>query len=125
MHQSYEKKLNHPADFRVKYRYYSKEEGGRDKLPFQGIRSDFWYHDSTETWMIWPEFEDENGNILQEDNFPISPSGTARMWIINPERRSFHRQKIHIGTKGFFIEGIRVAECEVIELLGIETNPVK
>ena len=27
MHQSYEYKLGHPADFRVKYRFYSIEEG--------------------------------------------------------------------------------------------------
>jgi hypothetical protein len=66
MHQPYEKRLGHPADFRVEYTFYSKEEGGREKLPSQGIRSDFWYdhdcHKVNGLFMIWPEFEDQSGN---------------------------------------------------------------
>lgn len=39
----YEKIRNHPADFRVKYRLYSVEEGGRKNRVFQGLRCDFSY----------------------------------------------------------------------------------
>ncbi len=63
-HYSYEHKLGHQADFRVVYRFYSMEEGGRKSLPHQGYRSDFYYehpeHSGSSTiFMIWPEFEDE------------------------------------------------------------------
>jgi hypothetical protein len=128
MHQSYEKRLGHPADFRVKYVFYSKEEGGREKLPFQGIRSDFWYdhdcHEMTGLFMIWPEFEDQSGNVVLDNTASVSKTGTAMMWIINSERRIYHRDKIKIGTKGYFKEGaITTAVCEVIEIIGLLTNP--
>ncbi len=42
-HIPYKQRLGHLEDFKVKYRVYSKDEGGRESLPFQGIRSDFWY----------------------------------------------------------------------------------
>lgn len=68
MHHPYEKRLGHPADFRVKYTFNNKEERGRERLPFQRIRSDFWYdHDCHEVnwlFMIWPEFEDKSGNVI-------------------------------------------------------------
>ena len=128
MHQSYEKKLKHRADFRVKYKFYANENGGREKLPHQGIRSDFWYphieHKPNNIFMIWPEFEDESGNLILENDKSVNEQGTARMWIIVPERRPFHRTKIQVGTKGFFKEGGRsTAECEVIEILGLNENP--
>jgi hypothetical protein len=36
MHTPYEDILKHPADFRVKFRFYTKEEGGRPMA--NGIR---------------------------------------------------------------------------------------
>lgn len=39
----YEEIRSHPPDFRVKYRFYSKNQGGRKSTPFQGYRSDFAY----------------------------------------------------------------------------------
>jgi hypothetical protein len=128
MHQSYEKRLGHPADFRVKYTFYNKEEGGRETLPFQGIRFDFWYdHDDhvvNSLFMIRPEFEDQSGNIILDNTVPVPITGTALMWIIIDERRTYHRGKIKLGTKGYFREGARTtAVCEVIEILGLSTNP--
>jgi hypothetical protein len=74
--------------------------------------------------MIHPEFEDDNGEMILEDKEQVSIIGTARMWILIPERRIYHENKILIETKGFFMEGSRkVAECEVIEILGLLTNP--
>jgi len=131
MHQPYNIKLGHQPDFKVKYRFYNEQEGGRKSLPFQGYRSDFWYfHEEQPTpnsiYMIWPEFEDEQGNIIIQSDCPISQEGIARMWIIMPPMRLFHRDKINIGLKGFFMEGSRrVAECEVIELIDLKTNPAK
>jgi hypothetical protein len=40
MHAPHEISLGHLADFRVKYRFYGKDEGGRYNLPYQGLRSD-------------------------------------------------------------------------------------
>jgi hypothetical protein len=125
-HTPYEERVKRRPDFRVKYRFYSKEEGGRYLLPYQGIRSDFWYeHPDHKTYeqslfIIWPEFENENEEVITDKSMPVLQSGTARMWIINDQFISYHRGKIKLGTKGFFKEGSRsTGECEVIELINI------
>jgi len=130
MHKSYEEKLGHRADFRVKYKFYTEQEGGRKTLPYQGIRSDFWYpnenHKPNEMFMIWPEFEDKNGNLVLDNDRKLAKEGNAKMWIIIPERRDYHKGKIKIGTKGYFREGnVNTAECEVIEIVGLNENPTK
>ncbi len=130
MHKPYSDKVGHQADFRVKYRFYSMEEEGRRTLPFQGIRCDFFYnhpdHNDKKNcvFIIWPEFEDEKENLILDTTKPVSVSGTARMWLIATERRDYHCQRIKIGMKCWFTEGLRrTAECEVIEILGLCTNP--
>jgi hypothetical protein len=131
MHEPYEKRFKHIADFRVKYRFYTKEEGGRTIVPFQGYRSDFWYeHKATpqipesSLFMIHPEFENELGEIITNDANSVPAVGTARMWILDPSMRPYHYDKIINGLKCNFMEGPkRVAECEVIEILGLLTNP--
>lgn len=131
MHTPYEKRLQHFADFRVKYSFYSNVEGCRKSLPFQGYRSDFWYdhpeHSGTNRiFVIWPEFEEENGDILLNDDVPVPQSGTARMWIIVPESRLYHKDKIKAGLKGYLMEGSRrVAECEVTEIIDLAINPTE
>lgn len=130
MHKSYSERLKHPADFRVKYRFYSEEEGGRRSTPFQGYRSDFWYpyenHVPNSQYMIWPEFEDEAGKVINENDKSVSSNGTARMWIVMPKMREYHRDKIIVGIKGYFMEGPkRVADCEVIEIIGLNVNPTE
>ena len=75
--------------------------------------------------MIWPEFEDESGNVIVSEDARVPMSGTARMWVINPERRPIHQERIRIGTKAYFMEGKPVAECEVIEIVSLPTNPIK
>jgi hypothetical protein len=76
--------------------------------------------------MIWPEFEDSDGNVIVNNDFSVPPSGVARMWIIMPQRRYYHRDKIKTGVIGYFMEGLRkVAECEVVGILGMRTNPVE
>ncbi|WP_316793743.1 hypothetical protein [Pedobacter frigoris] len=122
MHTPYQNRLGHEADFKVKYRFYLAEEGGRKYTPHQGYRSDFWYyhpsHDGTnQFFMIWPEFLDERGNVILEEQGSVPLSGIAQMWIINSETRNYHNDKIVLGLKGYFMEvPRRVAECEVIEI---------
>ena len=126
MHKPYELIFKHPCDFRVKYRLYDKSEGGINSLPFQGIRLDFWYdhpdHEIKGGFIIWPEFEDENGNIILDSQ--VLPQGFARMWIINEDLRPYHQKRIKPGIKGYFLEGHKIGECEVIEIIGLMTNPI-
>lgn len=125
-HIPYEQRLGHPEDFKVKYRFYSKDEGGRESLPFQGIRSDFWYehtdHKMKGIFMIWPEFEDAVGNLIDLEE--VEREGIARMWIVNNELRPYHQERIKVGAKGYFMEGSKTGECEVIKIVGLLRNPI-
>ncbi|NCD69674.1 hypothetical protein GSY63_09935 [Mucilaginibacter sp. R11] len=125
MHLPYEQRLGHKADFRVKYKFIDHKNGGRKQLPFQGIRSDFSYDEGNSVYIIWPEFEDENGNVVLENDKPVAVEGTALMWIVIPERRGIHKEMIKVGTKCFFREGIITASCEVIEVLNLFSNPTQ
>jgi len=129
MHNPYEIKLGHPADFRVRYRFYTKEEGGRSSPPYQGYRSDFWYYhgnsSENQLFMIWPEFENADGEVILQNDCSVPGSGIARMWVIVPESRPCHYEKIKPGLTGYFMEGLRkLADCEVIEAVGLLTNPI-
>jgi hypothetical protein len=130
MHNPYDIKLGHPADFRVRYRFYTKEEGGRLSPPNQGYRSDFWYDQESqsndEIFMIWPEFENADGEVILQSDSPVPISGIARMWVLVPEKRPYHYEKIKPGLIGYFMEGPkRVGECEVVELVGLFHNPTR
>jgi hypothetical protein len=120
MHQSYEQHFKHPYDFNVKYRFYNELK----QLPPQGIRFDFWYendnHEKKGYFMIWPEFEDSNGEII-EDGL-VMQEGFARMWIVSNDFRPYHAETITVGTKGNFIEGKKIGECEVVELRYLKTE---
>ncbi|MFK7787376.1 MAG: hypothetical protein AB8B56_19790 [Crocinitomicaceae bacterium] len=74
--------------------------------------------------MIWPEFEDELGDVILKNDFHVPVEGTARMWVIFAERRPFHFDKIKVGLKCHFREGDMLsADCEVIEILDLKINP--
>jgi len=124
---SLEDKAGHPQDFDVRYRFLRPEEGGRKGPVFQGYRSDFEYADrplatDTAVWMIWPEFEDTDGQVLPEKTV-VPMQGTARMWIVNDAYRHVHRERLAVGTRGFIVEGARrVAELEVTRIVGLHTN---
>jgi hypothetical protein len=98
-HIPYEEIVKRKPDFRVRYRFYSPEEGGRYLLPYQGIRSDFWYDhpdhkaNGQSLFIIWPEFENERGEVITDKSMPVLQSGTGRMWIINDQLISYHKGK--------------------------------
>ncbi len=125
-HIPYESRFKHPADFKVKYRFYTQEEGGRWQLPHQGLRSNFWYEHANHTmsgdFMILPEFENEKGDLIESGE--VLSEGVARMWIFNDQIRPYHQERITIGTRGYFKEGKKTGECEVIEIVGLMSNPV-
>lgn len=116
-------------DFRVKYRFFTPAEGGREHPVLQGYRSDWVYadyyaaweasnkKDSLQIYMIWPWAVDEYG--LEYSHHELIPSeGFADMHILVDNMRPVHRKKIKVGVKGYFVEGSRrVAEAEVIDIL--------
>lgn len=106
-------------DFIVKYKIIDKHR--LEKLPFQGIRTDFKYAEdegTNQAYMIYPEFRDEEGDIIMDWSRRILSEGIADMWIARPEMIDFHKSKLAIGKKGYFLEGTKkIAECEVIEIL--------
>ncbi|WP_291152445.1 hypothetical protein [Flavobacterium sp. UBA7680] len=123
-HISYEQIKNRECDFIVEYRFLSPEEGGRKTgNPAQGYRSDFMYSEDEnlkKIWMIWPEFLDEEGQVILDKSIRVTAFGKAKMWIVNEMNQEFHKQKIKTGLKGFFMEGPhKVAECEVIQIVNL------
>ena len=70
--------------------------------------------------MIWPEFLSEDGTILPEGG-TVPRSGRANMWIMTPEMRGVHRDKLRVGISGVLVEGPkRVAEATVVRLIGAQ-----
>ncbi len=116
---TYAERRGIPADFRVEYRFYSREEGGRVSPPQQHTRWDFAYLEDDPVrdgmYMIWPEFIDSSDSVLPEG--PVPMSGVADMFVLSPEFREYHANRLSIGARGFFMEGPRrVAECRVVQL---------
>lgn len=124
--ESYRQQTGLAPDFRVSYTMYSPEEGGRTTPAHQHIRWDFQYADTsiaTSHFMIWPEILLPGGEMLTDGAVP--PHGLADMFIVAPSFRAFHRQHIRPGVRGYFMEGPRrVGACEVVDILGLPTNPV-
>jgi hypothetical protein len=117
---SYRDRVGRRADFRVRYRFLSEQEGGRRSLPRQHIRSDFLYEgdDPIEDgiWCIWPEFLSVEGEVIAEGQ-QVLAEGFADMYVLNKEMRSTHKPRVQVGTKGYFVEGVtRTGTCEVVEV---------
>jgi hypothetical protein len=122
---SYSERTGWAPAFEVRYRYLNEEEGGRKSPPRQHVRWDFLYEGDDPfkdgISMVWPEFVSEEGLVLPEGEVPTS--GRARMFNVNPERHAFHRARVSIGVRGFFMEGSRrVAHCEVTSVLGLAAS---
>jgi len=122
---TYTEQFGRSPDFRVTYRLFTAEEGGRKTPPSQGIRWDFRYEDKaihTGTWMIWPEFLGLDGEVLPPGLIPAS--GQANMFCFNLDSREFHCQHIRPAVRGYFVEGPRrVGVCEVVEVIGLRKKP--
>ena len=53
---------------------------------------------------------------ILEDMEEVKSEGIAGMRIVNEQLVDYHKTRIKIGTKGYFMEWLRkVAECEVIK----------
>ncbi|MDO6387501.1 hypothetical protein [Uliginosibacterium sp. 31-12] len=126
--RTYEEIRKYNPDFVVRYRLYSPSEGGR-KITFQHLRCDFMYEGDDPSkdgiYMIHPQFLDEEGNALPQDQ-AVPLEGKTSMWILVPEMRaSIHKARATVGTKGYFMEGSRkVGEVTIDEIVGLYENPV-
>jgi hypothetical protein len=103
--------------FRVRYRFLSREEGGRASLPKQGWRAAFQYDGQPliPYYEVSPLFETANGETLPE-LASVPAEGTAQMYVLHEEEIPFHREKAQAGVRCFLIEGNRpVAEATVIQ----------
>ncbi|MBD5779974.1 hypothetical protein IEN85_10785 [Pelagicoccus sp. NFK12] len=113
-------------DFKVRYRFYGYEEGGRVQLPSQGYRSDLSYEDEDPKkdgiHMVWPEFLDESGKVLTDEHQTVEKEGYAFMWIAAFDKRKlFHKEKAKEGMTCFFMEGSRrVAEAKITKIIGLK-----
>ena len=121
----YQERHNRLPDFLVEYCFIKPEEGGREKLPYQGYRSDLHYdgEDINEQgiYCVWPEFLKEDGSIFLEENLPVPEKGKAYMWILFFEEMwKYHAKRAIPGRKIWFMEGPRkVAEATIIEQIAL------
>jgi hypothetical protein len=126
--ETYSERTGRRPSFEVRYRFLTREQGGRLSAPHQHTRWDFLYEGEDprdSIWMIWPEFiSSQDGEVLPAGEVPVE--GNAFMFIVNMENAAYHRERIVVGTKGYFVEGPRrVAECEVVALHGLNDESVR
>lgn len=118
---TYTELFGREPDFRVTYRLFSPEEGGRKTPAYQGIRWDIQYEDEAgaKTYLVYPEFIDPDSFAIP--NGPFASVGRANMFVLNPTLLDFHRPRIRPGIRGYFMEGPRrVGVWEVVEVIGLK-----
>lgn len=127
MHIPYSERFGHLPDFEVTYHIFSVEEGGRKISAYQGIRWDFMYDEYRNALhIVYPEILNSITREPFESEVPIPENGIATMWILSPEFRPLHQQRIKPGTRGYFMEGnTKVAVCEVTRIVGLFSNPAE
>lgn len=112
-------------DFLVEYRFFSPEEGGRQKRPYQGYRSDLHYDgedlQKQGLYCVWPEFLNEDGTVKMEVDEMVPQCGKAYMWILFFEHMwKYHAKHAQPGRLCWFMEGSRkVAEARIIEQISL------
>jgi len=128
-HEPYSLRFNHPPDFMVEYEILTEAQGGRKTPVYQGIRWDLWYddeeHQNNHLFKIWPEFLQDDDEVVKHREVPVDTRGKAVLWIINKKMRRYHQQRIMLGMNCYAREGPRtVANYRVVKILGLMTNPV-
>ncbi|MDR7376067.1 hypothetical protein J2X19_000725 [Rhodoferax ferrireducens] len=123
--KTYSERSGRQPDFLVQYQFLTIEQGGRKGPPHQRTRWDFMYEGDAPSIegvsTIWLEAISESGEPLPEGEIPAS--GKAHMFIVNHDRRGFHKARIAPGVRGFFMEGAkRVATCQVLELMALSDH---
>ena len=70
-HFSYAERFNRSCDFRVNYELVNQLES--ETIIQQGIRTDFCFEKEhkKQNYIIWPEFEDEDGELIIDTSLLI------------------------------------------------------
>lgn len=123
-HIPYAESSGNLPDFEVEYEFYPDI-----KAKFtQGARCDFLYEGDHPyedgVHMIWPEFLDDEGNVILDKAIQPKKKGQATMWIgMHESRVNFHRSRLKIGTKGYWVVGSKkLAKVTVTKILGLFEN---
>jgi hypothetical protein len=128
-HIPYEQKSGRKCDFVVSYDLQLDPRLAGVEALRQGQRTDFCYEaDYTgnmgmSVFMIWPEFLGPSGAVIEDTGVKIPESGFANMWIMTPELRATHKQRLKIGTVGYMVVGpYRIARVVVQDLSGLRLD---
>ena len=110
-------------DFEARVTILTEKDGGKRTVSFNGIRWSFVYAEDdprTESYMIFPDFHDDEGNSLPED-VPLKGTLNARMHVLFQESiDQVHGDRIAKGVEFYCTEGNRrVAKGVVTKLRGI------
>lgn len=122
-HISYEAMLDRPYDFIVQYELIDQVD--HNVKITQGMRSDFCFENEYLDcgYMIWPEFVNKSGEVVQDSNEVISKSGYAHMWILIEESRVELKEKLKVGAIGYFLFGShKVARAEIVNIESFEAS---
>ena len=91
------------------------------------MRSDFKYlgeFSDEGIWMIWPEFIDQDGNVIQNEDV-LPKSGKATMWIVSREKEllNMHLKRLKVGMVAELVTGARtLATVKVTKILGLKSE---
>ena len=124
VHTPYNETTGRLPDFEVQYKIHDEVTSNFT----QGARCDFLYEgDDPKTdgiHMIWPEFLDDNGEVILDKTIHPKKQGRATMWIgMHESRVKFHRPRLKVGTKGYWVVGSKkIANVEVTKILGVFEN---
>ncbi len=127
IHIPYAESSGRLPDFEVSYEILPSINA-----PFtHGARCDFLYEDDDPhkdgVHMIWPEFLDDEGNVILDKTIQPKKKGRATMWIgIHESRIKFHRPRLKVGAKGYWVVGSKkLAKVTVTKILGLFENDGK
>ncbi|MCV6637393.1 hypothetical protein [Candidatus Albibeggiatoa sp. nov. NOAA] len=126
IHKPYSETMGKPADFEVEYELAIDPALGQI-IPSQAMRCDFAYASdrgkNNHVYMIYPELLDTDGNIILDKRIRAADKGKATMWIILPESRPTHCQRIKVGTQGHWVVGSKIlANVTVTKIIGLFIN---
>lgn len=127
IHEPYSKVSGRKPDFEVEYEL-DIDPALEEVRPGQGMRCDFLYEGDNPVTdgihMIWPEFLDQDGNVITDKAVVLGLKGKATMWIgMHESRVKTHQSRIKVGTKGFWVIGSKkLAKVTVTKILGLFEN---
>lgn len=115
--------LERLPDFEAGVTFRPKPDGTSfKKQAGAGWRPDFRYVEdepSLDGWMIWPIEWSADGRKLEEGE-TIPQKASASFWILNPDLRIMHQNKIKVGTRFRIVEGRHIiADGGVTKLLNL------